>query len=216
LAQAFQNLDFEDANLSVIPSGQFGGLVSITNALPYWSGYLGTNQTAQVLQNNLTLGSASIDIVGPDWTPSLIIQGQYTLVLQSGSIPAEDFTNDFVNAAVAQTGVVPEGTKSILLEARATNFIVSFAGQPIDLIPLGIGPNYTLYGGDISAFAGDGGELRISTAFLPGIPSSGGGYFDAISFSTQVVPEPSILSLVIIGIVGLNVWRFTFRKVVSP
>src|SRR5262245_34159592 len=74
----FQNLDFESANLSPIPPGQFGGFVPSTSAIPNWVGYLGSNQVAQVLQNNLTFGAASIDILGPNWSSPLgtIIQGQ--------------------------------------------------------------------------------------------------------------------------------------------
>lgn len=78
-AQAFQNLDFEDANLSPISEGEYGGLVPITDAIPYWTGYFNTKQVSQVLQNNLTLGAPSIDILGPNWPSSYIIQGQYTL-----------------------------------------------------------------------------------------------------------------------------------------
>src|SRR5690348_8043717 len=55
----FQNLNFESANLTPVPSGQFGGLVPITKGLPGWTGYVGTAQATQVLQNNLSTGAAS-------------------------------------------------------------------------------------------------------------------------------------------------------------
>src|ERR1017187_649483 len=207
-AQAFQNLDFENANLSVIPSGEFGGSVPITNAIPFWVGYLGTNQVTQVLQNNLTLGNASIDILGPDWNTSVILQGQYTVELQPGQNP---FTGSgLVNASLAQVGLIPTNAKSIMLEAlgTGTNFTVSFAGQTISLSAIGSGPNYTLFGGDISSFADQVGELRLSTLS----PLGAGVLLDAISFSTQAIPEPSGLSLVMMGIAGLGVWRLASRK----
>jgi hypothetical protein len=210
LAQVFQNLDFEDANLSVIPSGQFGGNVSITNALPSWTGYLGTNQVTQVLQNNLTLGAASIDIFGPVWN-GFILQGQYTAELQAGLKPGADVSiTNLVNASLAQVGLVPANAKSITLEAAGTgtNLTVSFAGQTILLSAIGSGPNYTLFGGDISSFAGQVGELRLSTLS----PLGAGVLLDAITFSTQAIPEPNSFTLLMMAVTGLGLWRLTSRK----
>ncbi len=65
---AFQNLDFESANLPPIPAGQNGGDVSITAALPAWSADIGTTPVSQVLQNNYDLGSASVSILTPNWS----------------------------------------------------------------------------------------------------------------------------------------------------
>ena|SRR5438876_9410777 len=83
----FQNLNFEAANLTPVPPGQFGGSASISNALPFWTGYLGTNQVTQVFHNNVSLGGPSIDIFGPNWTNDPIIEGLYTAVLQPGVSP---------------------------------------------------------------------------------------------------------------------------------
>jgi len=212
-AQAFQNLDFEDANLSPIPPGQYGGLVSIADAFPYWTGYLGTNQVTQVLQNNFTLGNASIDIFGPDLSTASLLQGQYTLVLQAGQDPFRTFDINLINASLAQVGLVPANAKSIMLEAAGagTNFTVSFAGQTISLTPLGNGPNYTLFGGDITSFTGQVGELRLSTLS----PSGPGVLLDAISFSTEAIPEPSALGLVVAGVLGLFFSKRTHGKTVQ-
>jgi hypothetical protein len=201
-AQDFQNLGFEDANLSVIPSGQYGSFVPITNALPFWTGYLGTNQVTQVLQNNLTLGNASIDILGPDYYAPAILQGQYTVVLQAGQNP---FTGSgVINASLAQVDRIPTNANSITLEAAGTNFTVSFAGQTILLSPIGRGPNYTLFGGDISSFAGQVGELRLTT-LAPLGPDVG---LDDIQFSPYVIPEPNTLALVRFALpLALLGWR---------
>src|SRR6266436_309416 len=89
-ARAFVNLDFESADLTPIPPGQFGGSAPIGFALPGWTGYLGTNRVSSVLQNNLTLGTASLDILGPNWNNVggiRIIDGQYTVMLQPGFDP---------------------------------------------------------------------------------------------------------------------------------
>src|ERR1700734_2332700 len=55
---AFQNLGFESANLTPVPSGQYGGEVSTTAAIPHWTAFLGATQVTQILQNNETLGNA--------------------------------------------------------------------------------------------------------------------------------------------------------------
>ena len=62
----FQNLNFEAANLPVIPNGQVGGFVSSTDAIPSWTAYYGTSQTFQVLHNNFTTGGVNISVFGPN------------------------------------------------------------------------------------------------------------------------------------------------------
>ncbi len=127
IAQAqtrFQNLGFESAHLTPIPPGQPGVVVPIAQALPGWSGFLGTQQVTEVLQNDFALGSANISILGPNWTAIGIIQGQYSVLLQAGadgvSLP------QFVDASISQTGLIPAGTESILLKAIGEDFSVSF------------------------------------------------------------------------------------------
>ena len=206
--QNFADLGFEQASLSPVPSGQYGGFVPIASALPGWIGYLGTNQVTQVLQNNYTLGSASIDILGPGWTNG-IIQGRYTVVLQEGQDASQPFPV-LINASISQVGLVPTTAKSIQLkESGSGDFTVSFAGQNLALIPLGVGTgvgiNYTLYGADISMFAGQAGALTITELVSQGI--SPPDYFDSIVFSPQTVPEPSALSLFTICILLVCGWK---------
>src|SRR6266478_1815757 len=54
---SFQNLDFEAANLPTVPSGQSGGLVLSSDAIPGWTAYYGSSQTSQILHNDLSLGA---------------------------------------------------------------------------------------------------------------------------------------------------------------
>ena len=49
----------------------------------------------------------------------------------------------------------------------------------------GSASTYYVYGGDVSAYAGQAGELRFF----------GGGYLDNIQFSNLQIPEPSVLGL---------------------
>jgi hypothetical protein len=107
----FQNLDFESANLYPIPSGQGGGEVPITSALPGWRASLGSVSTTQVLQNSFTVGSASIDIFGPNLNtvnPG-IIDGNYTVALQWGYGPGliEE------SASLSQRGTIPANAESL-------------------------------------------------------------------------------------------------------
>ncbi len=95
-----------------------------------------------------------------------------------------------------------------MLEAAGTNFTVSFAGRTISLSPIGSGPNFTVFGGDISSFAGQVGELELSTLS----PLGAGVLLDDIQFSPEAVPEPRGLSLVMIGIASLVVFHRTRRK----
>ena len=80
-----------------------------------------------------------------------------------------------------------------------TNYGLSFAGQQIPLSVLASTPNYNVFGGDISAFVNQTGELRIS----------GGGSLDNILFSNQPIPEPSVLGLFGFGVLflGKRLWR---------
>jgi hypothetical protein len=201
-AQGFLNLDFESANLPVVPPGQFGGLVPISAALPGWSGYLGTNQASTVLLNSLTLGNPSIDILGPVWTFGGIIEGHHTVVLQPGVGPFGSGEN--VGATISQQGLVPSYAKSLQIKASAfSSFSVSLGGHNLDLSPIATGQNYRLYGADISSFAGQVGILAITALPAPNTTDS----FDSIVFSPSPVPEPSTVGLLLCAGVAFFVAR---------
>jgi hypothetical protein len=189
-AQAtFQNLNFESANLPQIPPGQTGGIVAFSDALPGWVGYLGANLTTNVYHNELSAGSARINIIGPEFPTTAILEGQYTLALQSGG-PQEPS----VEASIAQIGLLPMDIQAIQVKASGSNFAVSFKGQSIAFSPIGNGPNYTLYQGDVSAFAGQLGELRLSSIAPPNPFTVS---LDSISFVS--VPEPSSTLFLLTG-----------------
>jgi hypothetical protein len=206
-AQAsFVNLNFEDANLTPVPAGQYGGPVSSLDAIPGWTGFLGTTQVSQVLQNNLTLGNASIDILSPNWNNFngiSTIEGQYTVILQAGFDPFG--SGHDVGASISQSDLVPANAQSLQFKASANNFSVSFGGQNLSLVTLGTGANYTLYGADISSFAGLSGALTIATS----AQTDSGGRFDSFLFSPSPVPEPSGMTLIGLGsaVLGFNRWR---------
>jgi hypothetical protein len=139
----------------------------------------------------------------------VVFQGNYSAMLAS-------YTYPFVSAdvGISQTAIVPSGTESIEFEANELNsgsFVVTFDGDPINMVPLQRFPNYTLYGGDVSPWAGQDATLSI-TQLAPPTPS--GLYspsllqLDDITFSpTQVTPEPSPFVLMSIGGLLFAIYR---------
>ena len=124
--------------------------------------------------------------------------GNYSVFLQGPSL--------FVppgNPAIAQTGQIPQDAKSLVfVTGLSYAFNTTFAGNAIPLVQIGATPKYVILSGDVSAFAGQTGELRFS----------GGGFLDAIHFSSQVVPEPSVLGLSAFGVLLLGrQWRKASR-----
>lgn len=204
----FVNLNFESANLPVLFPGQQGGLVPVTNALPGWQAFLGTDPQSTVWYNTPTISSdAVIWIVGPNfqfWNP---IEGNFTVALAAGS-----GGTGFLSASLSQTGLVPSTTKS--LQAKIVtgpeDFVFSLGGVAIPMYALSISPDYTLYGGEVSAFAGQTAELRITAPSMPSDPFYG-FRLDSIVFSPNQVPEPSTVGLLLFGALFLG-WRFLRRR----
>lgn len=205
---SFQNLGFENPILPLAPDPR--GFLSASDAIPGWMPYIGTNP-AGVLYNSTYLGTAVVDLIGPEYTNSpIVIDGSYTVVLQAGLANSSGSPGGVAQTEVSirQTGLVPLGTESIFFKA-ATGFLplsVSLAGQSIPIFAMGTGPNYTLYGGDISAFGGQTAELRFTA-----LPPNDNWTIDSIEFSTQAIPEPALPGLFGLGAVALC-WRLRQQR----
>jgi hypothetical protein len=199
----FTNLDFEAANVSDLPLNQFE-FVPITDGLPGWSAYIGTNLLTQVSHNAITLGAANVGIWGPQYSFGIQpLQGVYTAILQPG-----DFNNQASSASIAQTGLIPAWASSLNFEAAlayTNDLSVTVGGQSVPVLPFGSGS----FGCDVSSFAGSVAEIKFTIADTHGNDLNG---LDAITFSPQSIPEPSSLSLLVIGVVALGCWRVTYRK----
>jgi hypothetical protein len=192
----FFNLDFELAHVPDVPAGQYGANVSSFDGVPGWTTYIGINEVTTVLHNNISLGAASIDLLGPAWSGlGPIIQGNYTVRLQ----PISDLS---AYASIAQIGIIPADTRTLLLASWFLPPAVYFNGQQIVLTPLGGNSStYYTFGADISRFAGQTGELRFA----------GDCELDDIQFSTQPIPEPAAGAL--FGLAAAFVaWQFPSKK----
>ncbi|HEV2318467.1 MAG TPA: hypothetical protein VGV18_01870, partial [Verrucomicrobiae bacterium] len=84
------------------------------------------------------------------------------------------------------------------------------SGQTLSCVSVGNfvnsgGLEYTVYGADIAAFAGQDETLAFSAI-------SGDGVLDDIQFSTMIVPEPPAISLILLSSGILIYARYRFRR----
>ena len=187
---SFQNLDFEHPALPLMP---VDFQVPITKALPGWTGYIGGVQVDYVIYNTISIGSSEIDLQGPG-SLEPILEGSYTL----GMGPS----TQGLPTAIAQVGIVPSSAKSLSFYVYDDSaFTVTFWGTQIPVSVVGSTSTARILGGDISAFAGQTGELRFQ----------GGGELDFIQFSDQAVPEPGVFGLWALGMVLVG-WRVLGRR----
>jgi len=193
-AQGFVNLDFELAK--IIPIAPAANFVATSNALPGWTVFVFSINSPQsaIAYNYPEAGTVSL------WaTNGQQIAGNYSVLLHGGTTTP--------SASIAQTGEVPVSAVSLFFEAQAPTvgiLQVSLGGQNIPVYAISTGPNYTLYGGDISAYAGRTEQLVFSA--LAAYRSSGWN-IDNIQFSTQPIPEPGGLTLLGLGILLFSFFR---------
>jgi hypothetical protein len=83
--------------------------------------------------------------------------------------------------------------------------LVAFNGQNLSFQAIGAGANYTVYGADVSAYAGQTGELRFTA------PVQNTALLDNIQFSNLPVPEPGVFALSAFGALFLG-WRTLGRR----
>ena len=199
-AQAFQNLDFEAAqNIPVFDPHGHPWTMSPEDALPHWNCFYGTNQFGWAWYNDLALDSAAVGIMGSNsplfvYVPAGLLDGQYCASLQAATMSAGSYS-----ASIGQIGQIPSNAKSITFGGSYA-FSVSFAGNQIPMeisIPEG---NYNVYTGDVSQFAGQTGELLITSY-------NHFSFIDDIQFSPDAIPEPSTFALAAVALTMLfGIW----------
>ncbi len=195
--QGFVNLDFEDANVSGYSPGSGG--VPIADAFPGWSAsysdqYMGTVEASSVSYDAISLGGAVISINDDLGVP-------YSFGVIDGNYSAYLFGGVGGSATLSQTGLVPIGTKSLIVSAQSrfwgSLLVVSVNGQPISE------SQYSTY--DISSFAGKTVTLSFTELAPMAVPPSL-VILDDIEFSPSAVPEPSISSIMVVCMFSLGWW----------
>jgi len=188
----FQNLDFEEANPVSTGNPPF---VTAASALPGWTIFCGTTQQTEVALNAESTGQAVANIFGPGSSVPAI-DGNYSAGLQGGGNPQ---TGGSVTTSLEQTGGFPVGDQSLLFKAwgQIGGLSVDVNGTSLPLFTLAATGNYTLFGVDVSAYAGQTATLALVDA--PNPPAVGLVELDDITFSTSSVPEPSSAVLGALG-----------------
>ena len=202
---AFQNLDFEQANLGADPQP---GYVSVASALPYWTVRLGGVQQTEMIYNEQSLGATSVSLVeAADGGTDLVygpIDGNYSVLLQGGI--------SLSSASISQKGWIPWNAQSLLFKAEPGDIPleVEISGQDIPYTAVGLGTpgasgqNYGFFAADVSAWAGETETLTFSA--LEG--GDNNWLLDDIAFSPNAVPEPNTLALLLMGGLALAARRW--------
>jgi hypothetical protein len=203
----FQNLNFESPLTPLVVSDPDAHYVTAASALPGWIAYRGTNPTDVVYFNVLSIGSVDVSLLSPGYGFAAP-EGSYFVELYPGFYEPVQHR---VECSIGQVGSIPSDAASLRFLAAISHQIqVSFAGELLPIVALGPGPNSSaLYGIDISAFAGQSGEIRFTAPVWP--DGANMVYLDAISFSNQPIPEPSVFGLFGLGALLLG-WRTSRQR----
>ncbi|MEI7728571.1 MAG: PEP-CTERM sorting domain-containing protein [Verrucomicrobiota bacterium] len=199
-AVSFVNLNFEDAQIPIVPSGQAGTTESVANALPGWRAFIGVNESATVWHNSVPLGSTRVIVFGPYFDTWGILSDNYSACVGG----AYNYFPDQRDASITQTGTVPVWANGIqfMVSPWAHAFTVSLAGNVLPTVTVSSNASYMVWGADISAYAGSTTELRFTSLYdgtgLPNLTS-----LDDIQFMAEAVPEPGTIALFALGGIGL-------------
>ena len=205
----FQNLDFEAADVSGV---QPGGAIATSLAFPDWQALYNTTPFSQVSYDGISIGAQQISIVD-NYSPYGLtaIQGNYSADLFAATFPGNSYS-----VTLSQTALVPLGTQSVELDVNqepSSSFLVTLGGAQVNMVPVQAFANFTLWGGNVSSFAGQNETLNITELppanqqFSPSLLE-----LDNITFSPNAVPEPDTLALALTGGAVLAARRRHRRK----
>lgn len=198
-AQGFVNLNFESAAL--VPAGAGSQTVQFAQAFPGWTANIVAPLSTNALYDNMYLDSAGISIVDTNgsYLAGDVIDGHYTALLQSG-LGYTSSGGIVSDTTLSQTGLVPLGTQSLQFKANALfdwagKFAVTLGGQVLSLTTLGSGVNYTLYGANVSQWAGQTAQLSFTVFGEKPHVNVEVLLLDDIQFSPQAVAVSTSISL---------------------
>ena len=195
--QSFVNLSFESAaqaNLGTNPA-----VVATTTALLGWSAYINGIAQPNIFYNSVPLSAAEVTLQGPGNGLYPPIQGQYFVSLWGEYRPLGGPGD---SAAIGQTGQIPGTAQSLVIWGVIGGAQITFNGQLLGFQLTGTAANYSIYAADISAYAGQTGELRFTAPL-----NQSGINIDNIQFSNIPIPEPSALSVFGLGLLALG-WHW--------
>ncbi len=196
----FHNLGFESAVIGTPVNFE----LPASQALPYWTASYGN--PGYVLYDTVSTGVPAVSIqdgLTPYGLPLIMepIQGSYSVFIQAGDDPDGD-------AWIAQTGDIPGNAQSLMYmtEANFSNLVVSLNGTDIPMSLYSVGAVINSYHGAVETFIGDirafSGQQDVTLKFDVSHPGYGDqpATLDGIQFSPTIVPEPSTLALIVIGV----------------
>jgi hypothetical protein len=201
-SQGFVNLNFEGATITLVDP-QVPQYIYASNSIPGWTAYLNGTPQWGIGYDTVSEGGATVCLedtnansLGP-----VPLQGIYSVLLEGAS---GVFGSNPTTASIGQTGTIPNTAQSFTFWGNlGGTVLVSFNGQNINFSAIANGPNYTTYGANISAYAGQTGQL-LFTATL-----QSGATLDNIQFSSSPIPEPSTFALAALGglLLSFRRWR---------
>ena len=208
VADPFRNLGFDEVNTErateVSPGDDFGLEGPIEDILPGWSfeAFGRVSNTFGVRRSTIDLEivPSVYDTSGfADGTTGFPVDGDYGLFLK--------YTTDFGAQIVAQTGDIPGNARSMSFLTYGADLNVYIDGQPLEIRYQSISGSgihlYRLAAVDVTPFAGMTSELRFETTNRghhdPWFAHGWGVTIDRIQFSPEIIPEPSSVALLFLG-----------------
>jgi hypothetical protein len=201
---AFTNLNFGSARIVPAKPGDYSEIVA-SSALPGWTVYYGATPQSTIGYDQTSIENANaslFDSACRTGAPSGFTDGGYYLLLQEGdlgsSMPGD--TPPWVAVSIAQTAEIPPSANTLTFRASVAQFTVFFGSTLLPVTVQSSHQGFDIYDCDISALAGQTGELRF-TACDPTV------YLDDIQFLSSAVPEPGSLGLLGAGALMVSLIR---------
>ena len=203
----FQNLDFDagQTNITIsIPPDEGDGYGPVADLLSGWRLLQGTNEVSLIGLNLNPIGLGVSSIYNADSQGfDAPVFGNYSL----GLYPGYNLLFEYRPFTLVQQGDLGPEIRSIRffnyggpveLRLNGTLIPLDYAYQPGGTDP---DTRLAVVTGDVSDFAGEFVELRLTTVDAPNSAVNG---LDSIEFTTQIVPEPGVLALLSSGMLLLT------------
>lgn len=194
-SQGFVNLNFENAVIVQDTSSlDYPYAIYADRGIPGWTAYTAGAVVSDIIYNDVPLGAPTVTLQGTNNILNLpLIEGKYFVMLWGAF---NDPTGG--GAAIGQTGQIPASAESLEFWGTIGGLQAAFDGQPLSFETIGSTPNYNIYAADISAYAGQTGQLLFTDPYYTNT-EGGPASIDNIQFSTSPVPEPGAVALAASG-----------------